>query len=81
MPIGILPTPAETRSGATWDNARMTVSATMLPGQKRAIVGAGKTGLQRVPSGATILIGRVRPEFWGTNSWVALSSRIERSVR
>jgi hypothetical protein len=35
----------------------------MFPGQKRAMVGAGKMGLQRVPGGATILIGRISPEF------------------
>ena len=52
----------------------------MLPPQKRAIVGAGKVGLARQPSGATIVIGRKRPEFVGTGSCVHASSRIERSV-
>ena len=42
-------------------SAFITVSATMLPGQKRAIVGAGKVGLARQPLGATIVIGRIRP--------------------
>ena len=59
----------------------MTVSATMLPGQKRAIVGAGKRGLARQPSGAVIVIGRKSPEFAGTCRGVAVSSRIERIVR
>ena len=58
----------------------MTVSATTLPEQKRAIVGAGKRGLASVPSGAEIVIGRNSPEFVGTGSWVAESSRMERSV-
>ena len=43
----------------------MTVSASALPGQKRAIVGAGKIGLASVPFGATIVIGRVSPLFCG----------------
>ena len=58
----------------------MTVSAMMLPPQKRAIVGAGKVGFARQPSGATIVIARKRPEFVGTGSCVQASSRIERSV-
>ncbi len=52
----------------------------MLPPQNRAIVGTGKVGLARQPSGATIVIGRKRPEFVGTGSCVHSSSRIERSV-
>ena len=58
----------------------MTVSATMLPEQKRAIVGAGKRGLASVPSGASIVIGRNSPEFVATGSLVAESSSSERSV-
>ena len=58
----------------------MSVSAMMLPPQKRAIVGAGKLGFAMQPSGATIVIARKRPEFVGTGSCVHASSRIERSV-
>ncbi len=67
--------------GTSGASARMTVSATMLPGQKRAIVGAGKRGFARQPSGAVIVIGRKSPEFAGTLPCRSLSSRIERIVR
>jgi glutamyl-tRNA reductase len=36
-----------------------------LSGARIAIVGAGKIGLASEPRGATIVIGRVRPLFWG----------------
>ena len=57
--------PALTWSGNAGANAFMMVSETWLPGQNRAMVGAGKVGLASVPSGATIVIGRYRPAFWG----------------
>ena len=60
-----LPMPAQTWSGTTGASAFITVSASWLPGQKRAIVGAGKIGLASVPFGATIVIGRVSPLFCG----------------
>ena len=75
------PIPAETFSGTTWASARITVSATALPEQKRAITGAGKRGFASVPSGAVIPIGRKSPEFVGTGSCVAVSSRMERMVK
>ena len=53
----------------------------MLPGQKRAITGAGYRGLARQPSGAVIVIGRNSPELAGTLPWRSESSRIERIVR
>src|SRR5437870_10866044 len=49
---------------------RWSASATMLPLQKRAIVGAGNRGLARQPSGAVIRTGRKRPAFVGTGSCV-----------
>ncbi len=58
----------------------MTVSATTLPGQKRAIVGAGNTGLAIVPSGTEIVTGRNRPAFDATGSCRVESRRIARSV-
>ena len=76
-----LPTPALTLSGTTRRQRTHHVSATMLPGQKRAIVGAGKRGLARQPSGAVIVIGRKSPEFAGMLPCRSLSSRIERIVR
>ena len=57
--------PAEICFGTTWPSARITVSASWLPGQKRAIVGAGKIGLARHPLGATILMARVSPSLTG----------------
>ena len=56
-----LPTPAETLSGTAWASAFISVSATMLPETKRAMVGAGKVGLAIVPSGALMVMGRIRP--------------------
>ena len=44
-----LPMPAETWPGTACASAFITVSATWLPGQKRAIVGAGKIGLASEP--------------------------------
>ena len=41
------------------------------------MTGAGKRGFASVPSGAVIRIGRKSPEFVGTGSWVAVSSRME----
>ena len=60
-----LPMPAETLPGIACDSAFITVSASWLPGQKRAMVGAGKVGLARQPLGATMVIGRMRPAFTG----------------
>ena len=40
----MFPIPAETRSGQIWESARMRVSATMFPGQKRPIVAPGRSG-------------------------------------
>ena len=45
------PTPAATESRSTGASARISVSATMLPVQKRAIVGAGNRGLAMSPPG------------------------------
>ena len=60
-----LPIPAETFSGTICASAFITVSASWLPGQKRAITGAGKVGLARQPLGATISMARVSPAFCG----------------
>ena len=49
--------PALTCPGTHCASAFMTVSARALPGQKRAITGAGKLGFARVPFGATMWIG------------------------
>jgi hypothetical protein len=76
----MFPMPDETRSGQIGASARMSVSATMFPGQKRPIVAHGNVGFAREPRSATMRIGRTSPEFWGTYSCVAVSSRIERSV-
>ena len=57
--------PALTWVGTTGARAFMTVSASWLPGQKRAMVGAGKIGLASVPLGATMVMGRVSPLFCG----------------
>jgi hypothetical protein len=38
--------------------AFITVSATMLPDEKRAMVGAGRRGLARQPSGAVMVTAR-----------------------
>src|SRR3990172_13109384 len=76
-----LPTEAATLSGTRGARARITVSATMLPATKRAIVGAGYSGLARQPSGAVIVIGRKRPELVGTGACVSVSRRIERRAR
>ena len=57
--------PADTCPGTAWANAFITVSANWLPGQNRAMTGAGKIGLARQPSGAVIVIGRVSPSFCG----------------
>ena len=75
-----LPIPALTCLGTAGAIAFITVSAKALPGQKRAITGAGKIGLARHPSGAWIVIGRVRPLFCGMLPYLSLSSRIDRSV-
>ncbi len=60
-----LPMPALTCRGTACASAFITVSASWLPGQKRAITGAGKVGFASVPLGATMRIGRVRPLFCG----------------
>ena len=75
-----LPTPAETLSGTAWASAFIRVSATMLPETKRAMVGAGNSGLAMVPFGATMVMGRISPEFCGMWPCTALSSRMERTV-
>jgi hypothetical protein len=59
------PIPALTWRGTAGASAFITVSASAFPGQKRAIVGAGKIGLASVPFGATMVIGRVSPLFCG----------------
>ena len=69
-----LPMPAETLPGMAADSAFITVSASWLPGQKRAMVGAGKVGLARQPLGATMVIGRIRPALTGMWPWI---SRVE----
>jgi hypothetical protein len=61
-----LPTPALTCPGTHCASAFMTVSASALPGQKRAMTGAGKLGFASDPFGATMWIGRVSPPFCGT---------------
>ena len=66
-----LPMPAETLPGMAADSAFITVSASWLPGQKRAMVGAGKVGLARHPLGATMVIGRIRPAFSGPPATIA----------
>ena len=76
----MFPIPAETRSGQIGASARMSVSATMFPGQKRPIVAQGNVGLASDPRSAMMRIGRTSPEFCGTYSCVAVSSRIDRSV-
>src|SRR5215211_9463416 len=53
-----LPTPAETMLGAAGASACINVSATILPGQNRAIVDAGNVGFAKFPRGAMILMGR-----------------------
>ena len=75
-----LPMPAETLPGMAADSAFITVSASWLPGQKRAMVGAGKVGLARQPLGATMVIGRISPAFTGMWPWISVSSSTERMV-
>ena len=53
----MFPIPDETRSGQIWDRARMSVSATMFPGQKRPIVAHGKVGLASEPRSAMMRTG------------------------
>src|SRR3954467_13275359 len=75
-----LPMPAETLLGIAADKAFITVSASWLPGQKRAMVGAGKVGLARHPLGAMMVIGRIRPALTGMWPCISVSSRTDRMV-
>ena len=75
-----LPMPALTCSGTAGAIAFMIVSATALPGQKRAMTGAGKIGLARHPFGAKIVIGRVRPLFCGIDA-IGLAVEQDRAQR
>ena len=72
--------PADTCSGTACASAFITVSASWLPGQKRAMVGAGKIGLARHPRGAMIRIGRTSPALTGMCPCTAVSSSTERTV-
>ena len=76
----VAPAIAITQVDAPANGNQVASSATTFPGQKRAIVAQGKVGLASEPRGATILIGRTRPEFCGTYSWRAESRRMERTV-
>ncbi len=69
-----LPTPALTRSGTTGASARISVSATMLPLQKRAIVGAGNVGFAIVARGGD---DRDRPEEAGVRGHRLDARRVE----
>ena len=60
-----LPIPAAICDGTAWPSAFITAFAIWLPGQNRAMVGAGKTGLAIEPLGATMVIGRASPSLTG----------------
>src|ERR1700730_5460554 len=65
-----LPMPAETLPGMACDSAFITVSASWLPGQKRAMVGGKEGRVGEAALGATMVIGRIRPaltEMWAVH--------------